>query len=223
MKISKQIIGLAVVAAAVAGLWQVREPEQQGWKLSSIDQAPVPTQAVEPTGAGRPSDTPFAAEPGAGLQTDDSGTPGSKPRGRVSRMFYRTHDNIYLAAEYTPTLQRVPERLYAEVEYPDRLKSGALSVLTRVDEKYGDVRVGDVVDVRIAHKHDSKNFPVRETTRVTALVARSDSALAQAFEARIVARKGSDTTLASSTGSLAVAPASQTLSQALGTQGMASR
>ena len=216
MKISKQIIGLAVVTAAVAGLWQVREPEQQGWKLSSIDQAPVPTQAVEPTGAGRPSDLPFAAEPGSGLQTDDSGTPGSKPRGRVSRMFYRTHDNIYLAAEYTPTLQRVPERLYAEVEYPDRLKSGALSVLTRVDEKFGDVRIGDVVDVRIAHKHDSKNFPVRETTRVTALVARSDSALAQAFEARIVARKGSDT-------AIAAAPASQTLSQALGTQGMASR
>lgn len=223
MRINKQIIGLAVVAAAVAGLWQVREPEPQGWKLSSIDQAPVPTQAVEPTGAGRPSDLPFEAEQGAGLQTDDSGTPGSQPRGRVSRMFYRTHDNIFLAAEYTPTLQRVPERLYAEVEYPDRLKSGALSMLTRVDEKFGDVRIGDIVDIRIAHKHDSKNFPVRETTRVTALVARSDTALAQAFEARIVARKGSDTTLASSTGSLAAAPASQTLSQALGTQGMASR
>ena len=216
MKINKQIIGLAVVAAAIAGLWQVREPEQQGWKLSSIDQAPVPTQAVEPTAAGRPSDSSFPVEPGAGLQTDDSGTPGSKPRGRVSRMFYRTHDNIFLAAEYTPTLQRVPERLYAEVEYPDRLKSGALSVLTRVDEKFGDVRIGDVVDVRIAHKHDSKNFPVRETTRVTALVARSDSALAQAFEARIVARKAGDT-------AIAAAPASQTLSQALGTQGMASR
>ena len=57
-------------------------------------------------------------------------------------MFYRTHDNIFLAAEYTPTMQRVPERLYAEVEYPDRLKSGALSVLARVDEKSGDARPG---------------------------------------------------------------------------------
>jgi hypothetical protein len=215
MKITKGIIGLAVAGVAAAGLWQLREPAPPGWSLSSIDQAPVPTRAVEPTAAGRPSEL-FAPEAGAGLQTDDTGSPGSSPRGRVSRMFYRTHDNIYLAAEYTPTLQRVPERLYAEVEYPDRLKSGALSVLTRVDQKFGDVRPGDVVDVRIAHKHDSKNFPVRETTRVTALVARSDSALAQAFEARIVARKGGDT-------ALAAAPGSQSLSQALGTQGMASR
>lgn len=222
MKITKGIIGLAIAGIAAAGLWQLREPAQPGWSLSSIDQAPVPTQAVEPTAAGRPSEL-TAPEAGAGLQTDDSGSPGSSPRGRVSRMFYRTHDNIYLAAEYTPTLQRVPERLYAEVEYPDRLKSGALSVLTRVDQKFGDVRPGDVVDVRIAHKHDAKNFPVRETTRVTALVARSDTALAHAFEARIVARKGGDTSLASSAGSLATAPGSQTLSQALGTQGTGSR
>lgn len=215
MKINKPFIGLAVAAAAVAGLWQAREPEQPVWKLSSIHQAPMPTQAVEPTAAGRPTDI-VLPEAGAGLQTDDSGALGSRPRGRVSRMFYRTHDNIFLAAEYTPTMQRVPERLYAEVEYPDRLKSGALSVLARVDEKSGDARPGDIVDIRIAHKHDSKNFPLRETTRVTALVARSDSSLAQAFEARIVARKAGDT-------ALAAAPGSQTLSQALGTQGMASR
>ena len=207
MKINKGIIGLAVAAVAAAGLWQAREPSQPGWALSSIDQAPVPAQAVEPTAAGRPQDLFGAgAEAPAGLQTDDSGSPGSTPRGRVARMFYRTHDNIYLAAEYTPTLQRVP----------DRLKSGAVSVLTRVDEKFADVRIGDVVDLRIAHKHDAKNFPVRETTRVTALVARSDSALAHAFEARIVARKGGDTALAATTGS-------QTLSQALGTQGIAAR
>lgn len=215
MNVSKKtqgIIGLLMVVAAAGGAWQLREPARPGWDLSSIDRVPAPSQPVEPTAAGRPLDllAPGAesAELPIPLQPDDSGQGGSTARGRVARMYYRTHENIYIAAEHTPAMQRQPDRLYAEVEYPDRLKSGALSVLTRVDERFGDVRIGDVVDLRIAHKHDAKNFPVRETTRVTALVARSDTMLARAFDTRIASRKAADSVASSQP---------QTLSQALGT------
>ena len=217
MKTTQGIIGLLLVCAAVVGVWPARDAGNAGWQLSTLDQPSRAGQVLEPTAAGRPFDfgagsqdpSPAVALP---LQPDDSGQAGSTARGRVARMFYRTHDNIFLSAEHTPTLQRIPERLYAEVEYPERLKSGALSVLSRIDERFGDVRIGDVVDLRLAHKHDPKNFPVRETTRVTALVARSDSVLARAFETSIAARKAADVA--------AVAPAStQTLSQALGVPG----
>ena len=177
--------------------------------MSVLDAAKDPALVLPPTAAGRPLDlfAPASVPGPAALQPDDSGQPGSTVRGRVARMYYRTHDNIFLAAEHTPTHQRLPERLFVEVEYPDRLKSGALSVLTWADADFGDVRTGDVVSLRLAHKHQPKAFPVRETTRVTSVVARRDTALAQAYEMRIAARKSDE--------NVASAPAG-TLSQALG-------
>ena len=209
MRKQQGFIGLLLVAAAVAGIWQWQQPASQPWQMSVLDAARDPVQVLPPTAAGRPLDLlqpAQLAEPVA-LQPDDSGLPGSTVRGRVARMYYRTHDNIFLAAEHTPTHQRIPERLFVEVEYPDPLKSGARSALTWADEGFADVRIGDVVSLRLAHKHHPKAFPVRETTRVTSVVARRDTALAQAFEMRIAARKTNE--------NVAAVPAA-TLSQALG-------
>jgi len=198
-----------LVAAAIVGAWQWQQPTIQPWQMSVLDAARDPARVLPPTASGRSLDLlppPSLPDPAA-LQPDDSGQPGSTVHGRVARLYYRTQDNVFLAAEFTPSFQRVPERLFVEVEYPDRLKTGALSVLTWAAGEFGDVRAGDVVSLRLAHRHQPKAFPVRETTRVTSVVARRDTELAQAFEVRIAARKVNENIAAVSGG---------TLSQALG-------
>ncbi len=185
-----RIIGLAAFAAiaavtAAAVQWRSDAETQQVANRASGDIM----QGLPPTALGRPLEQPSAAPSEPNLQPDDSGQPGSTVRGRVSRLYYRAQDNIFVAAEYTPAHQRLPQNLYVEIEFPDRLKSGAQSMLGRAVDDVADARVGDIVSLRLAHRHDPKTFPVRETTKVTGLIAGHDTELARAYERRIVARK----------------------------------
>ncbi|MSQ54056.1 MAG: hypothetical protein EXR31_01690 [Betaproteobacteria bacterium] len=208
MSNDRRIIGLAAIAAAAAVVaaivqWRDVETPQVAHRAS-----PDIMQGLPPTAFGRPLDQPAPAMAEQNLQPDDSGQPGSSVRGRVSRLYYRAQDNIFVAAEYTLAHQRLLQNLYVEIEFPDRLKNGAQSMLGRAVDEYADARVGDIVSLRLAHRHDPKNFPVRETTKVTGLIAGRDTELARAYERRIVARK--------SGGAVYAAQPQPTLIQALG-------
>jgi hypothetical protein len=108
----------------------------------------------------------------------------------VKAFYVRVENNVMLALERTPQHLRKPENLYVDIEFPDLLRNGAGSATGLLGEAYEGAQVGDIVALRFANRHDPKFFPVRETTKVTQLVARKDTELARDFERRILARNG---------------------------------
>ena len=76
------------------------------------------------------------------------------------------------------------------------LANGSGTTRAMIDSSQPMIAVGDVVEIRFAHKdsrESAKFFPVKETTRVTELVAKRDEKLAADYERRIAARTGRGT------------------------------
>jgi hypothetical protein len=143
--------------------------------------------ALPPTAAGRPSAlAPAPAEaqrPGAYLG-------GAIATGRVAEVYIRAADKTFLALERAPAHLRDSAERWVDVQFPELLADGtgtARAVLDRSDLR---IAVGDVVEIRFAHKDNPRYFPVKELTRVTELVASKDQMLAREFERRILARSG---------------------------------
>lgn len=183
---------MVLAAAAVVAIgYQQQRPETGPDALATL--SADPTAGLPPTAAGRPGEGygTWSASPATDLprlQPDDSGDAGSTVRGRVSQVYVRMHDNVFLAADRAPRHLHNPEQMFVEIEYPDLLRNGSGTTRAKLSATFDGVGVGDVVSVRLAHKHNPKFFPVRETTRVTELVARRNSELARAYENRIMAR-----------------------------------
>lgn len=184
---ASSILAFAVLAVALGGLWSFKEQRRAGFDAMS---------ALPATGAGVPQLPGMRAQEPPALQPEDSGQPGSTVRGRVAQIYVRVQEGVYLALERAPQHLREAKNLYVEIEYPDALKSGETGVRGYVGEGHENLRVGDIVAVRLAHKHQPKVFPIREITRVTELVAPRDSELARAFERRILARQAAGTAVA---------------------------
>lgn len=116
---------------------------------------------------------------------------GKRLVGAVRTLYVRVANNVLLDARHAPrtTIARDTVR-FAEVEFPQRLPNGAEAILAQLVD-LSDVQVGDIVELRIAHKDNPKFFPVKEVTRVTELLAKGDTALARDFALSItLARRG---------------------------------
>lgn len=110
---------------------------------------------------------------------------GKRLVGRVSRRYDYVADALYADPERLPWSKQMTNTVrFVEVEFPDRLPNGNGSTSARLIDS-SDAQIGDIVEIRIAHKHNPRFFPVREVTRVTDLVAKRDSAFARDFERRI--------------------------------------
>jgi hypothetical protein len=152
-----------------------------------------PMQGLPPTAASWPrldEPGPASAAPQIRLQPDDRGEPGTSVQGRVARLFVRADDNILIQLERVPPHLRDLAKLWVEIEFPEVLQTGALSALGALGADHASVQAGDIVAMRIAHKHDPKMFPVRELTRVTEVIAKRDTELARMYELRIAERHG---------------------------------
>ena len=181
---------IPLLALAVAGLGLST--------LVSVSTHRISLEALPPTAAGAPWPPAGTGSPAPGLVPapapgPDAAKPslaGLEAQGRVKAFYVRVENNVMLALERTPQHLRKPENLYVDIEFPDLLRNGAGSATGLLGEAYEGAQVGDIVALRFAHRHDPKFFPVRETTKVTQLVARKDTELARDFERRILARNG---------------------------------
>lgn len=74
--------------------------------------------------------------------------------------------------------------------FADQVQDGLVSARAILKKSEAEVQVGDVVEIKFAHKNNPGYFPVKEVTRVTELIAKKGEVLAREFERRILARDG---------------------------------
>ncbi len=141
--------------------------------------------ALPPSGAGLSSSPAPAA---TRMPPAPAYLGGTKATGRVAQVYVRVAENVFLAVNQAPKhLQDSAER-WADIEFPDLLADDVGSARAMLDQGEAGVQVGDVVEIRFAHKNNPRYFPIKEVTRVTQFVARRDETLAKDFERRIIAR-----------------------------------
>jgi hypothetical protein len=146
--------------------------------------------ALPPSGAGRPSSPP-QAKPNASPAGEYLG--GSNATGRVAAVYVKVAENVFLALDRAPAHLREGAERWVDIEFPDLLANDIGSARAMLNQDEAGVQVGDVVEIKFAHKDNPRFFPVKELTRVTQLVARRDEMLAKEFERRILARNGHGT------------------------------
>lgn len=157
-----------------------REPARFGSIGSAID-------ALPPSGAGLAIASEHASPkaPPAEMYLG-----GAKATGRVAEIYVKVAQNVLLAVNQAPEHLRKSAERWVDIEFPDLLANDTGSARAVLNPSEAGVEVGDVVEIKFAHKDNPRYFPVNELTRVTAFVARKDEMLAKDFERRILARNG---------------------------------
>jgi hypothetical protein len=169
------MIGLLFTLARFAEPWSGR-PDS----VSSV------VDSLPPTAAGLPSSQAPVAP--AQAQRSETYLGGTVAVGRVAEVYVKVGENVFLAVEQAPQHLRNSAERWVDVQFPELLANDTGSARALLDRGEAGVRVGDVVEIKFAHKTNSRYFPVKELTRVTELVAGRDQPLARDFERRILAR-----------------------------------
>ena len=115
---------------------------------------------------------------------------GTAAQGRVSQLYVKAAENLFIAVDQAPRNLLKSSDRWVEVEFPELLANGSESARAMITSVEAGIRVGDVVEIKFAHKDNLRFFPVKEVTRVTSLVAHRDEMIAKDFERRILARNG---------------------------------
>lgn len=189
MKVSRSeaVLALAGTVAITALLLRVDDPRQASPELAAIE-----INALPPTSAGIPTAPEWSGQ-AAPAPRRDAYMGGTKAAGRVSEIYLKVGQNVFLALDQAPAHLRNSAERWVEVEFPDLLANGSGTTRALIDSSQPSIAVGDVVEIKFAHKESresAKFFPVKETTRVTELVAKRDERLAADYERRIHARTG---------------------------------
>ena len=142
-------------------------------------------EALAPTAAGQPSS--IAPAP-TGAQQAESYLGGTLATGRVAEVYIRVADNVFLAVNSAPEHLKASAERWVDVQFPELLANDTGSARAVLNRSDANVAVGDVVEIKFAHKDNPRYFPVKELTRVTELVASKDQMLARDYERRILAR-----------------------------------
>ena len=141
--------------------------------------------ALPPSAAGLPVSPPQAA-PNA--PPPEAYLGGTKATGRVAEVYVKVAENVFLAMNQAPEHVRKSAERWVDIEFPDLLANDIGSARAVLNQSEAGVQVGDVVEIKFAHRDNPRFFPVKEVTRVTEFVARRDEMLAQDFARRILAR-----------------------------------
>jgi hypothetical protein len=117
---------------------------------------------------------------------------GTTAQGRVETVWVRAAEGILIDLAVAQPSQRSGVR-YASIEFPDPLANGATQARALIPE--GETAIGDVVEMRFAHKTIKgaflqDYFKLIEKDKVTKVVAKAGTPLAKDYEARILARAG---------------------------------
>ena len=145
--------------------------------------------ALPPSGAG-PRMSPMQAAPKAPSPEVYLG--GAKASGRVAEIYVKVSENVFLAVNQAPEHLRKSAERWVDIEFPDLLANDIGSARAVLNQTEAGVQVGDVVEIKFAHKDNPRYFPVKDVTRVTEFVARKNEKLARDYQRRILARTGHD-------------------------------
>ena len=156
------------------------EPGLSGSAGSVIDALPA-------SGAGWPSLPPHAAPNAPPTERHLAGT---KATGRVAEVYVKVAEHVFLALNQAPEHLKAKAERWVEIEFPELLGNDVGSARAVLNQSEAGVQVGDVVEIKFAHKDNPRYFPVRELTRVTQFVASKDEMLAKDYARRILARTG---------------------------------
>lgn len=118
---------------------------------------------------------------------------GARATGRVAQVYVKVAEDVFLAADRAPEHLRKSAEHWADIQFPDLLADRIGSARAVFNPYEAELQAGDVVEVKFAYERNPRFFPVKETTRVTKLVARSDETLAKEYERGILARNGGGT------------------------------
>lgn len=174
------VISLSVLSASV-------QPQSDNLKYGFFASVGSTIDALPPSGAGLPV-SPAPAAPKA--PSADAYLGGTKASGRVAELYIKVAENVYLASNQAPEHLRKRAERWVDIEFPDLLAGeiGSARGMLNQSQMEIEVEVGDVVQIKFAHKDNPRYFPVNEVTRVTAVVAKKHEMLARDFERRILAR-----------------------------------
>jgi len=148
--------------------------------------------ALPPTAAGISSaqGLPAVAAPAAPVESHLGGT---RARGRVAEIYIRMGDNVFLSEREAPSHLRANAERWVDIEFPELLANDTGAARARLNKGFAGVQVGDVVEIKFAHRDNPGYFPVKEVTRVTQRLAQRNEMLAKDYERRILARTGQGT------------------------------
>ena len=120
-------------------------------------------------------------------QSSEAVLGGKRLVGQVRNVYVRVADSVLLDAAHAPATMIARDAVQViDVEFQELLPDGSEAIRAQLID-VSDVQVGDIVEVKFAHKDNPRFFPVNEVTRVTELVARRDTALAR-YVARNIMR-----------------------------------
>lgn len=182
------LLAVALTAALmITGVGQLLEFDREA------DEEAISGLPATAAGPSSSADLPVSrqvAPPSPEERTDIGGT---RATGQVTQVYVRVEQGVYLAWERTPESQRRKGEVYADIRFPELLANGAESTLAYIGRGVDDLKVGDITEVRFAHRGvvavgGASAFPVREVTRMTDLVARAGTPMARDMERRILAR-----------------------------------
>jgi len=189
---SETVLAAVGTIALIALIARPDEPKTGPAMLSAIE-----INALPATGAGIPSGPQFSAPPAPAqvvpAPRSDAYMGGTKAKGVVSEIYLKVGQGVFLALDQAPAHLRNSAERWVEVEFPDVLANGSGTTRAMIDSNQPSIALGDVVEIRFAHKESrdsARFFPVKETTRVTELVAKHDEKLAAEFQRRVYARTG---------------------------------
>lgn len=206
------VILMIAIAVAAGGIYSVRtnvdDDIDTGPIASHIPVMPVPgaigdlLQALPPSAAGGGTEGDAAQAPATSssgkAESDGSvSLDGTAAKGRVERIFVRLAQGLLIDMAIALPEQRNGLR-YATIEFPAPLANGTTLARALIPASDLQLNIGDVIEMRFAHK-DVKGpyvqniFPVIERDKVTALVAKAGTAVAQDYQRRIASRNAADT------------------------------
>lgn len=189
IRLSRTEVLLAMAGTLGLGALMMRpdSPASHGSDVVAIE-----INALPSTSSGIPT-APDWTRQAAPAPRRDAYMGGTKATGRVSEVYLKMGQGVFLAWDQAPAYARNTAERWVEVEFPDLLANGSGTTRALIDNAQPSITVGDVVEIKFAHKETretAKFFPVKETTRVTELVAKRDEKLAADYERRIHARTG---------------------------------
>lgn len=151
-------------------------------------------ESLPPTAAG-PADASTAGQsPPANPPSVQESLGGTTATGRVDAVAVRVAEGVLVDLASALPNQRGGRR-YVTLDFPAPLANGATQFRALAPEGDGVIDIGDVVEMRFAHRRirvpfAEDLFPVIEKDRVTAVVAKAGTPLAMDFQRRILARNG---------------------------------
>ena len=184
----KQIsmLGLSVAVGMIGVMFTLNRWVEPG--TGSANSVTSAIDALPSSAAGLPGSS-VSTEP-ARAQRSDAYLGGTLATGRVAEVYVKVGENVFLAVDQAPQHLRTSAERWVDVQFPELLANDTGSVRAVLNRGEAGVRIGDVVEIKFAHKTNSRYFPVKELTRVTELVAGRDQPMAKDFERRILARNG---------------------------------